>query len=147
MRRIRTPAAGETVILEGGVRRRRQSVGRQFMTITFEAPKQFAVDFDVRKLLDRVRNDLGDALRGGADAALSRHYTLGPIMGNDKRARVLISNTSRTASTYFDQVFQRIAPAVMERATAKWLLQAMPPSGGGVNTPATVNTRGGPVPR
>lgn len=116
------------------------------MSISLEVPKQFAVDFDVRKLLDAVRLELGDALRGDANSALAREYSLGAIAGTAMRASTSILNTSRTGSAYFAKVFPRIAPPIIERVTARWLLKAMPPSGGGVDTPATVNTRGGILP-
>lgn len=117
------------------------------MTISLEVPRQFAVDFDVRKLLDLIRNELGDALRGRSTPQLERTWSLGPITGGTARAVATIDLRNATADQYLTRVFPRIAPAAVERATAAWLLQAMPPGGGGVNTPARANTRGGSLPR
>lgn len=146
MRRIRTPGAGETVIL-APTRRRSAGRARGLLTISLEVPRQFAVDLDVRKLLDRIRVELGDALRGDANPDLAKRYSLGPISGNAARATATLTNTSRTAARYFAAVFPKIAPPIVERVTAEWLLQAVPPSGDGVGTPATVNTSSGPLPR
>lgn len=145
MRRIRTPGAGEHVLLEPTRGRSSRSSG--FVSMRIEISKQFAVDADVRKFLDLLRVALGNKLRGRSTPELSDEWNLMPISGSATSASTAIELTSRNGAAYLDRVADSAISVVVPEVLREWLPQAVPPSGDGVGTPVRVNTSGGPLPR
>jgi hypothetical protein len=144
MRRIRSPQAGEHVILEPT---RGKSSERGFVSVRLEVPQQFAVDADVRKLLDRLRLAVGDKLRGRSTPALEREWNLLPITGSATAAMATIELTSRNGAAYLDRVAESTISAVLPGVIREWLDDAVPTTGDGVGTEARADTSGGPLPR
>lgn len=144
MRRIRTPGAGEHVILEPV---RGRSASRGFITVRLEVPKQFAVDADVRKLLDRIRVALGNRLRGRSTRELEDEWHLSATTGSSTSATTAIELTSRNGAAYLDRVAEQAIDEVVPKVVREWLHDAVPQSGDGVGTEARANVGGGPLPR
>lgn len=147
MRRVRGTSGGEVVILEPtrGTGRARGRGG--FVSVRLEVTKQFAVDGDVRKLLDRLRLELGDELRGRSTPELEREWSLDPITGSAARATAAIVLTSRNGAAYLSRNAEEKISMVLPRVIREWLDDAVPTSGDGVGTEPTANTTGGPLPR
>lgn len=145
MRRIRSPGPGEHVILEP-TRGRTSSRSGDLVSVRLEVPKQFAVDADVRKLLDRIRIEVGKRLRGRSTAELSDEWLLSAITGSATSATTAIELTSRNGAAYLDRNAQRVLDEVVPAVIRAWLDDAVPKSGDGVGTAARANTGGGPLP-
>lgn len=142
MRRIRTPSAGEHVILEP-TKRARASHG--FASVQLEILRQFGVDADVRKLMDRIRRRLGAALVAGAGPGLAKHWSMTPISGSAQHASAELIDTSRSASKYLGNVADRTRDRIVPEVVREWLRDAVPVTGDGVGTEARVDTGGGPL--
>lgn len=141
MQRVR---GSEIVILEPTKgRRRRPGAGKDLITVELDVPKRFAVDFDVRRLVDRLRLAIGRELRADASPALAKLYELGPITGGPARARTWLRNKSRSADSYFAARFDVIAPDIIARETDAWIVESCP---AGEALPSA-NLNGGPLPR
>lgn len=125
MRRIRAPAAGETVILEQTHERRRPQKRGAFITIRVEVPKTFAVNFDVRLLMLDVRLAAGEALAAGAGPDLRKSYTLGAVTGSRDKARTSVSQRSNTAAEYFDRRVGVVVPPILAAAVDDWMRASM----------------------
>jgi hypothetical protein len=143
MQRVRGQSGSAITILEPTQgRRRRPDAGGDFMSVELDVPKRLLVNFDVRILMDRLRLAIGQALRAGASTGLARMYTLGPITGSAVRARTWVRDESRSASGYFAARFPTVAPDIIQRETAKWVIESCP---AGEALPQ-VNLSGGPLP-
>jgi hypothetical protein len=118
MKRIRGESGSAVTILEPTQGRRRN----------LDVPKRLLVNFDVRVLLDRLRLEIGAALRAGASEQLARMYSLGPITGSSVRARTWVRDESRSASGYFAARFPVVAPEIIARETERWMIESCPAS-------------------
>lgn len=143
MRRVRN-SEGEHVLLEA-TKRRTPTRGRWGVTI--ETPRQIAADIDVRKLLDAVRKRLGDALRASAGPGLAQQWSMLPITGSAAKASTGLVDDARSSARYLAEVYETRAASVIPEVVAEWLRRAVPDSGDGVDTPSTVPTSGGQIPR
>lgn len=127
MERVRGQSGSAVTILEPTRgRRRRPDAGGEFLTVDLDVPKRLLVNFDVRILLDRLRIEIGQALRAKASPRLASLYTLGPITGSAVRARTWVRDESASASGYFAARFPTVAPDIIQRETAKWILESCP---------------------
>lgn len=143
MRRIRSQDPGAFVIVEPSRGRARSANG---WGVRIEVDVQIALDTDVRKLVDRIRLRLGDALRGRSTPQLERTWHLLPIFGGPAFATSQIELTSNGGSAYLGRVFDPISSGLIPKITAEWLTLAAPTSGDGVGTEPAPVTNGGPLP-
>lgn len=143
MRRIRSSEPGGHVLLEATGKSRR---GRKGWGIRIEVDHQVAVDADVRKLLDRLRLELGDALRGRSTPNLEPTWGLAPITGTPSQASTAIELTNRTAASYLERNVDAKVDEVTPRVLREWLAASVAP-GDGVDTEAAPNLQGGPLPQ
>jgi len=114
--------------------------------ISIEVPEQIAVDPDVRKLLDAIRNELGDALRGRSTPQLERTWSLAPIVGSEALASTAIELSSNGGDAYLFRVFDIREAEVVPAVINDWAKKSAPESDG-VGTEETVDTSGGQIPR
>lgn len=118
--------------------KRTRTAGTGSATLTLEVPRQFAVDFNIKKLLVMVRKDLRNALIAGGSRALRKTYRQERVHGSATRASTGIVCEAGNASDYLSRMFPRVAPDVLDRTVDLWLGLAMPEAGGGVETPVDV---------
>lgn len=138
MRRVRPSEPGGVVLFEP------EKPDRGPVKVT--SAEQIALDTDVRKLLDDVRVDLGDALRGKSTPQLEPTWSMTAIVGGPATSTTAIVLDNNTADAYLARVFDRIAEDVVAKTIDKWLDAAAPTEGDGVGTVPTPNTSGGPIP-
>lgn len=143
MRRIRSQDPGAFVLFDPTPRRSTTAGG---WGVRIESNVQIALDTDVRKLVDRIRLRLGDAMRGRSTPQLERTWHLLPISGGPAFASSQIELTSNGGSAYLGRVFDPISSGLIPKITAEWLTVAAPASGDGVGTETTATTSGGPLP-
>lgn len=114
--------------------------------IRIEVDEQIAVDPDIRKLLDDVRDALGDALRGKSTPELERMWSMTPIVGSDAAASTSIELTSNGGAEYIGRIFDRKEADIVPRVIDEWIARSAPDADG-VDTPEAADTSGGQIPR
>lgn len=135
MRRIRSSEPGARILFDAGTQRHGNGV-------TVTVAEQIAVDGDVRKLLDAIRQGLARALIARAKPNLAAKWSIGPTAGGPNAAATEITVRSSDGDEYLAEVFDRREAEVVPPIIEEWISRAIPESGDGVGTESGVNTSG-----
>lgn len=135
------------MVIQPAAPKARTAPGATF-SIRVEAPAEFSIDADIRKLLDRMRVVVGDRLlgRGRSDPKLEALWRLAPITGGALTASTAVETDTRTGDAYLARVGDAIVAEVSDAVISDWLDDAAPRTGDGVNTETAPNTSGGRIP-